>query len=85
MFLDLVNGDTLDRAHGEIRAGCRVALRMCANLGLDADDCWPYFARPSLADAWKEYRQLKQLPEWQRQRDLLERDGSDGRVEGRKS
>jgi hypothetical protein len=82
MYLDLVAGDTLDRSYEEVRAGCRVAVRMCANLGLDADDHWPYFARLSLADAWREYREVRQLPLHERLRDMLERDHSDGRVEG---
>ncbi len=58
-----------------------VASRMVLNLGLYPSDHWHYFVDKSLSGAYKAYLELKQLPAHDRERDLLERTGLDGRAE----
>lgn len=59
-----------------------VASRMALNLAQDAPDWWRYFASMPLQESYTAYLELEQLPAHERERDLLERSGADGRVKG---
>ncbi|MDP9479294.1 MAG: hypothetical protein M3R38_27050 [Actinomycetota bacterium] len=51
----------------------------CAWLGL-ADEFRPFFTGQSRGAALRHFLELNQLPAHMRERDLMERNGSDGRV-----
>lgn len=65
---------------GGIPTSCGVASRMTLNLAQDSPDWWKYFASMPLQESYKEYLELEQLQPHERERDLLERSGADGRV-----
>lgn len=64
----------------EKRCSARNACSYLRELGVYPDIYWTYFYRMPADEAEKEFRQLLEMPIENRERDIMERAGMDGRV-----